>query len=104
MAGPYSHPDPVENTHRAIGVANGLLDVCSPLVPHLTLLWHAVTTKPYSEWLALDLDHVAICDAIYRFSGESPGADGEVEFAYSIGKPVFHSEGALREWAQTWEP
>jgi hypothetical protein len=104
LAGPYSHPDPVENTHRAIEIANGLLDICSPFIPHLTLLWHLVSPKPYPEWLAIDLDHVAVCDAVYRFPGESSGADGEVNYALSIAKPVFHSEGALREWAREWKP
>lgn len=98
LAGPYSKPDPVENMHRAIKIADGLLDVCVPFIPHLTGTWHMVSPKPYPEWLALDLAYLARCDAVYRFDGESSGADGEVNHALELGIPIFHSEASLREW------
>lgn len=98
IAGPYSKPDPVENMHRAIKIADGLLDVCTPLIPHLTGTWHMVSPKPYETWLELDLDLMAKCDAVYRFSGASSGADAEVEVALAAGQPVFYSEEDLRAW------
>jgi hypothetical protein len=98
IAGPYSSPDPCENTHRAIEVANRLADVCAPLVPHLSHFWHTMTPRPYPFWLALDLEYLARCDALLRIPGVSPGADAEAVKAAEWGIPVFMSEQALREW------
>lgn len=98
LAGPYSNPDPVENMHRAIKIADGLLDVCVPLIPHLTGTWHMVSPKPYETWLELDLAHMEKCDAVYRFPGASSGADAEVEHANGLNMPVFFDEASLREW------
>ena len=98
LAGPYSKPDPVENMHRAIKIADNLLDVCVPMVPHLTGTWHMVSPKPYETWLELDLAHMERCDAVYRFHGESSGADAEVEHAAKLNMPVFFAEHELREW------
>ena len=104
LAGPYSRPDPIENMHWAIKCADSLLDVCSPLVPHITGIWHLVSPKPYETWLAIDRDHVAICDALYRFGGESSGADQEVEYARKIGIPVFTERGELLRFLEGWHP
>ena len=98
LAGPYTNPDPVENIHRAIKIADGLLDVCTPLIPHLTGTWHMVSPKPYEEWLAIDLEYMDRCDAVYRFAGPSSGADREVELAHEWGIPVLFTEEDLREW------
>lgn len=40
IAGPYTNPDPVANTHNAIKIADQLYvdGVCVPIIPHLTLL------------------------------------------------------------------
>jgi hypothetical protein len=100
VAGPYSKPDPCENTNRAILAANRLLDCCAPLIPHLSHFWHTVTPKPYEEWLALDLEYLRRCDVVLRLPGESSGADGEVAFALEHGIPVFHDEPALRAWIE----
>lgn len=98
IAGPYTKPDPVENTHDIMKIADGLLDVCAPLVPHLTLFWHVISPKPYREWLDLDLEYLARCDAMLRIPGESSGADAEVVYAEEHGIPVFYNEGSLREY------
>lgn len=102
IAGPYSNPDPVENMHRAIKIADRLLDVCVPLIPHLSGTWHMVSPKPYDVWLDLDLSLMEKCDAVYRYPGVSSGADGEVEHATKVGMPVFYGEGSLREWIPWW--
>lgn len=101
VAGPYSNPDPVENVHNAIGVADRLLEggVVTPMLPHLTHTWHLVRPRPYEEWLALDLELMARCDAVFRFPGASSGADGEVAEAERLGIPVFYSVGDLYAWA-----
>ena len=98
IAGPYSKPDPCENTHAAVEVANRLLDVCTPLIPHLSHFWHTMTPKPYEEWLEMDLVYLARCDALLRFPGESTGADAEIVWAEKWGIPVFYDEGSLRAW------
>lgn len=100
LAGPYTHPDPVENTNEICRVATELLDagVCAPVVPHVSLLWHLVTPRPYDFWLGIDLAYLARCDALCRLPGESSGADGEVAFAEERGIPVIHGVDALRYW------
>lgn len=98
IAGPYSRPDPCENTYEAIRLADELLDVCVPLVPHLSHFWHTMSPKPYETWLEIDLVLMARCDAVLRFGGASAGADAEVVAALAAGQPVFYSAADLREW------
>lgn len=100
LAGPYSHPDPVANTHDAIRLADRLVDVCVPMIPHLSHLWHLVSPKPYAWWLELDLVLMERCDIVYRFGGESSGADGEVAHAEAVAMPVVFTEHDLRLWIE----
>lgn len=102
VAGPYSTPDPVENTNRAIRIADGLYEtgLVVPVLPHLSMLWHAVIPHPYEFWLAYDLELLSVCDAVYRFSGLSSGADGETTAAEKLGIRVFRDRDELLEWAQ----
>lgn len=102
IAGPYTTPDPCVNTHAAIKLADSLLDVCDPFVPHLSHFWHTVSPKPYDEWLRLDLAYLHRCDALYRFGGKSGGADGELAYAVEWGIPVFRSLTDLRAWCARW--
>lgn len=82
IAGPYSKPDPVENTHRAIKAGDAVWAAGGcPVIPHLSMLWHAVSPAPYGTWLERDLGLLHRCDGLLRLPGESAGADGEVEFA-----------------------
>lgn len=98
IAGPYSKPDPCENTHGAVMLADRILDVCWPVVPHLSHFWHTMSPKPYPLWLELDLAIMVRCDAVFRFGGESSGSDAEIEVALGGGIPVVYSEAELREW------
>lgn len=105
IAGPYSHPDPCENTHWAVLVANALWDCVVPVVPHLTHFWHTMTPKPYEQWLEYDLALMQRCDAVFRMRGSSSGADAEVVKARAAGIPVFDDIGELRDWALVaWAP
>jgi hypothetical protein len=104
LAGPYSNPDPVENMHKAIKLADSLLDVCVPFIPHLTGTWHMVSPKPYPEWLALDLEYMYRCDIVFRFPGASSGADAEVAEAWLRGIPVVYTEEQLRGHILTETP
>jgi hypothetical protein len=104
IAAPYTRPDPVENTHLAIKVANELIDagLVTPVVPHISLLWHLVTPRGLEFWYEYDLAILARCDAVYRLPGESTGADREVWFAEGRGLPVFFERDSLDSWARSW--
>jgi nucleoside 2-deoxyribosyltransferase len=101
LAGPYTAPDPVANTNAVIMLASELVDegLVTPLVPHLTLLWHAVSPRPLDFWYAYDVALLGRCDGLFRLEGASAGADREVQFASAHGIPVFTDRGDLKEWA-----
>ena len=95
VAAPYTQPDPVQNTHEVIKIADALLDAgFTPLIPHLTLAWHLVSPKPYSAWLAYDQNLLARCDALLRVPGDSHGATEECTFADEMGIPVVRPRSA----------
>lgn len=102
VAGPYTNPDPIRNTHDAVQYAEQIISsgVAVPMVPHITMLWHAIAPHDDVEhWYALDLAHLKRCDAVFRFPGASSGADKEVDFADEQGIPVFLRMPELLEWA-----
>lgn len=112
IAGPYTNPDPVENVHNTCKFATELMQMTPlwvPFVPHLTMLWHAITPMPYETWLDVDLAHMANCDAVIRLPGASSGADAEIAYARTIILPVFHvteingglNIAAAAEWLET---
>lgn len=105
LAGPYTNPDPVDNTHRAIKVATAICDAdwwYAPLVPHLTMLWHAVTPRPIDFWYELDLAHLVACKRIVRLPGASTGADREMEFARQNGIWEVAFENLPKEAQEAW--
>ncbi len=105
IAAPYTHPDPVANTHAAIRVAEQLIDEgFIPIVPHLSLLWHMVTPHPLEFWYGYDLEILGRCDFLLRIGGKSTGADAEVEFARQEGIPVFFSINEIKEFIKTEGP
>jgi hypothetical protein len=80
VAGPYTNGDPVLNTRNAIAVADRLHSMgYIPVIPHLSMLWHTVSPKPYDWWLEYDFELMSLCDAVVRLPGESTGADRECE-------------------------
>jgi len=103
VAGPYTNPDPVMNTHRAVQwgeriIASGR---AAAFVPHITLMWHVIAPHEDVEyWYDLDIAHLARCDVLFRFPGASSGADKEVAFAQSRSIPVFEDFDALMEWVR----
>lgn len=92
LAGPYTNPDPVVNTRQTCIIASGLVDggQVTPVVPHLSLLWHLVVPQPIEWWYAYDLEILARCDYVLRLAGESTGADAEVKEAERLGIPVVY--------------
>lgn len=104
LAGPYTKPDPIINTHAAIQLATKLFErkLFVPHIPHLTLLWHMVTPRPIEFWYALDVRHLSRCDAIMRLPGESTGADREMEFARERGVEVVEFESLTDDEQAIW--
>jgi hypothetical protein len=102
IAGPYSDPDPVLNTRRAIDAGMEVFDsgVAVPLIPHLTLLAHLVDPRPVEQWYRLDLGQLEHCSALLRLSGESSGADKEVDRARELVLPVFTAVAGAVAWAK----
>lgn len=101
VAGPYTHPDPIENTHKTIAIADDLnaTGLVTCIVPHLTLLWHMVSPHEEGYWYDYDLASLRRCDALLRLPGESSGADKEVRYARIYDIPVFFDKAGLLEWA-----
>jgi hypothetical protein len=110
IAGPYTHPDPVLNTRNACLFADELAAAgAAVIVPHLSLLWHAISPAPVETWYARDLDVLAHCHAVAWLPGESTGADAEVAFAQERGIPVYStghdvSKRALLAFIKGWTP
>ena len=107
IAGPYTRPDPVRNTHRVVKIANALMRLhVTPIVPHLSMLWHLVRPKPYKFWLEYDLQLLARADAVLCVPGPSEGANVEVTHARQLRIPVLHPASArvqdcvsaVRDW------
>ena len=102
VAGPYTRPDPIENTHETILLAERLMrqETITAFVPHLTLLWHIVVPHDAEHWYAFDMAVLNRCDAVYRREGASTGADREVAFAIERLIPVFEDEESILQWAR----
>ena len=95
IAGPYTNPDPVANTHKAIRIGNLLSERgYAVFIPHLTLIWHLVSPKPLQFWYDHDIELLYRCDLLYRIKGSSKGADEEVRVAEEFGIPVIYEKGA----------
>ncbi len=96
VAGPYTKPDPCANTHEACRIAGELVSLgFVPFIPHLTHFWHTMEPRPYEFWLEYDMEWLRCCDAVFRFPGESSGADKEIEEARRLNIPVFYATTAL---------
>ena len=98
VAGPYTHGGRLSNVHRALDAADTLIDAGhAPYIPHLSHFQDARRRRTYEEWLALDFAWLAVCEALIRLPGYSPGADREVEEAQRLGIPVYDSVAAFLE-------
>ena len=96
VAGPYSSGDVDENVRTAIRCADAVLESGhTPFLPHLTHFWDQQKPHTYETWLQYDSEWLAVCDALIRIPGESPGADREVAQARNLGIHVFYG---IDEW------
>lgn len=99
VAGPYTRPDPVLNTRDAVLTADQVLELGAVAVlPHLSLLHHAISPKPYEDWIRITMQMLSRCDVVLRIPGESPGADREVALARKLGLTVVTSLAGLEAW------
>ena len=90
IAAPYTHPDPIENTHIAIQAWKKLHDAgIDAIVPHTTLLLHLMYPSHVEVWYGYDMTILEHCDAVIRLKGASVGADKEIEHADECEIPVF---------------
>jgi hypothetical protein len=91
VSGPLTTGHTPTNIRNALETAYMLMTSgYSVIVPHeKALLMEALYPMSYVEWLRYDFKCLLACDAVYRISGESRGADLEVQFAESRGIPVF---------------
>lgn len=81
------------NTRRCLEVADRLfIKGYSPIPPVLTWYWDVVSPKSHEDWLCYDFGIIGVCDGILRISGDSEGADMEMDFAARNGIPVYFSE------------
>ena len=113
LAGPYSHPDPLANTRRMTRVADALLRLhVTPIIPHLTTVWHLIHPRPHQFWIEYDLQLLARTDVVLRIPGKSDGADVEIAQARQLKIPVLTPESAriqdcvsaVRDWILNREP
>jgi len=101
ISGPYTRPDPVENTRIAIDAGKTLYaGGYIPFIPHLSLLWQLVYPMGQDAWYELDLHYLERCDVMLRIPGISIGADIEVDHAEKVGIPVFY--GTARQFLAEW--
>lgn len=99
IASPYSKGDPAVNVRESFVIADDLLENgFAPYPPLYKHFWHIIYPKPSHVWIKLNLEWLKKCDCILRLPGISNGADGEVEFAKRIGKPVFYSIEEIVEY------
>ncbi len=97
VAGPYGDHNPkdilAQNVARADQVARDLMARGHQVYcPHkMSHGWEDDIRFGREEALALDKSFILHwAEALYRLPGQSPGADGEVEMAESLGLPVFY--------------
>lgn len=102
VAGPYSSKTVrgvSKNVSNAIAIAEQITKVesCIPFIPHLFHWWEDEHPHEYEFWLNLDFRYLSKSDILFRFGGESKGADAEVEFAKENNIPCVYSIEELNE-------
>jgi hypothetical protein len=94
VAGYYS-ANPAQGVGNAIDAFAELVE-CGwvPFVPHVSFLLDVLVPAPPSFWYAYDRALLRRCDALYvcpdPLTKESTGVRDEIEYAHSLGIPVFY--------------
>lgn len=99
IAGPLTSSGRLtQNVNQAAIAANALMDRgFAVYVPHWNVVQCMIIPRDYAEWLAHDLEWLAVCDCVLRLPGESAGADVEVQRARELGKTVYFSPNEIPE-------
>ncbi len=99
IASPYTLGDTATNVRRQIDAANQLIDAgYVPVWPLSCHYLHEVVERDYETWMVMCFAWLSRCDGVWRLTGDSKGADREVQEAYRLGLPVlFEADG------QKWE-
>lgn len=96
IASPYTKGDVAVNVKRQLDMADELMTLgYCPFAPLYSHFQHMAHPRPYTDWIAIDLEWVPACDVVLRLDGDSSGADGEVAFAKARGIPVVYSLSEL---------
>jgi hypothetical protein len=93
IAGPISAGNQFVNVREAVLAGQQLVEAgLVPFIPHMNCIWEMICgKKPLASWLQWDFAWLAVCDAVLRLPGESPGSDSEVIAALRSGLQVFFS-------------
>jgi len=86
ISGPiYSSGVASKNMNKAIHVANELMEAgFCVYIPHLSVIWDAITPQPRSFWMKLDLWMIERSQIILRLDGYSEGAEEDIKHANSL--------------------
>lgn len=98
IASPYSGGSQEDNVQRQIMAFYEIQK--KGMAPFAPLLWHFVHEVypiEYDKWLDLGMEWLRTCDCLLRLSGQSNGADKEVEEAQKLGIPIFYSLEELED-------
>jgi len=96
IASPYTIGDQARNVYNSLYVANNLISLgLCPYCPLLTHFQHMMFPQSYEKWLELDFEWIRQSDCLLRLSGESKGADREIEHATENNIPVFYNINEL---------
>ncbi|HEX7123227.1 MAG TPA: DUF4406 domain-containing protein [Gemmatimonadaceae bacterium] len=91
ISGPLSQGNRKQNVRNAIEAGRRLIEAgFSVFVPHLSHYMDETDELGHDTWVAVDLQWVAVSDAVLRLPGRSSGADAEVRHAQHLGIPVYH--------------
>jgi len=92
IASPYTLGDVAVNVKMQLDKVNELMDLgYAPFAPLYSHFQHMAHPRPYEDWIKIDLEWVRVCDCVLRIGGESKGADGEVDLAINLGKPIYYN-------------
>jgi hypothetical protein len=102
IASPYSIGDQASNVRTQIDMGYQLLKMgYIPYIPELYHFVHLVHPLTYDEVMEIGLSWLKMCDCVLRLSGESKGADIEVEYGLKLGKKIFYNLQELDDWYKT---
>ena len=98
IASPYSIGDPLENVRRQIDACEELSNLGHlPIWPLSSHYWHEIYQHDWQFWMKMDMQLLALCDAVLRLNGESVGADCEVDEANRLGITVYYNINDIKE-------